>query len=305
MGLFDFLKRETNHKAVFIGLDNSGKSTIISFLQEGRFIEHTPTMGKEKVDIKVSGTRISMFDMGGQKDFRQLWLGELKHAKCVVFVVDKAAPKRFKEARKELEKVLPFINKHGAQLLILANKHDLKEARPLGEVIHALDLLSVEKFQILEISAKTGFGIADAFAKFYSLLTGEKLEKNKLTKAISVYNKGGVPIISQYDDLDEIERKAIEGGFLVAITQFCNMKMKPDDEDMNFIVFESKKAGSFVLARSAHFIGSLLWREDLNVTLEQSKIALADLLNHLEDNCDCSNEDQVSFYIEHYVTNMM
>ena len=149
--------------------------------------------------------------------------------------------------------------------------------------------------------------MADAFATFYSSLTGLKLKKNKLTKAISVYNYGGVPIMSHFDDLDDIERKAIEGGFLVAITQFCNMKMSPPspDEKMNIISFESKSSGVFLVVKSEHFIGSLLWREDLDVSIEQSKTALVDLLEHLEANCDCDNDDNVAFYIEQYVTNLM
>ncbi|MHA1476274.1 MAG: ADP-ribosylation factor-like protein, partial [Promethearchaeota archaeon] len=39
------MKRKTKNKSIFCGLDSSGKSTIISFLQEGRFVEHVPTMG--------------------------------------------------------------------------------------------------------------------------------------------------------------------------------------------------------------------------------------------------------------------
>ncbi|MEX2684383.1 MAG: ADP-ribosylation factor-like protein, partial [Candidatus Sigynarchaeota archaeon] len=41
MSLFSIFKRKTDAKAVFIGLDSAGKSTIIDFLREGRFINHT------------------------------------------------------------------------------------------------------------------------------------------------------------------------------------------------------------------------------------------------------------------------
>ncbi|MFX0101276.1 MAG: ADP-ribosylation factor-like protein [Candidatus Hodarchaeota archaeon] len=304
MGLFDFFKRKTNHKAVFLGLDNSGKSTIISFLQEGRFINHTPTMGKKKLEMDVGGTRISLFDMGGQEDFRQLWSGEVNTAKVVAFVIDKAAPERFGEAIGELNKILPTILKNSIQLLIMANKHDIRSAAPLGTIIEAFGLTQLDNFEVVEISAKTGYGMADAFTKFYTMLTGEQVKKNKLTKGISVYNKGGVPIISQLDDVDNIERKAIEGGFLVAITQFCNLKME-DDEETNIISFESQKNGTFLVARSQHYIGSLLWQENLGVPIEQSKAALKDLLHHLENTCNHENEENIAFHVEHYTTNMM
>ena len=107
MGIFDALRRKTRQKAVFLGLDNSGKSTIISFLQSGKFVEHTPTMGKKMSEMDIGGTRISLYDMGGQKDFRELWMGEAKTAKVIVFVVDRAAPERFVEARGELRQSSP------------------------------------------------------------------------------------------------------------------------------------------------------------------------------------------------------
>ncbi|MBD3188062.1 GTP-binding protein [Candidatus Bathyarchaeota archaeon] len=304
MGLFDIFRRHTNRKAVFVGLDNSGKSTFISFLQEGKFVEHTPTMGKRKSDMEIGGTRISLFDIGGQEDFRNMWLGELKSAKCVVFVIDKADTKRFQESRNELEKLLPTIKKNNITLLILANKHDLKEAASLGTVIKEFSLFDVENFEIIEISAKTGYGMADAFVKFYSILTGEKIKKKKLTKAISVFNHGGVPIISHVDDDSTIERKAIEGGFMVAISQFCNMKLG-ENEETNIIAFESAKNGTFLIAKSSNFIASLLWREDLEIPMAQTKDALKDLLEHLEQFCKESNEEGISFHVEHYITNLM
>ncbi|MHA1793844.1 MAG: ADP-ribosylation factor-like protein, partial [Promethearchaeota archaeon] len=287
-----------------VGLDSSGKSTIISFLQEGKFVEHTPTMGKKKLNLEVNGVKLSLFDMGGQEDFRQLWIGELKTAKCIVFVIDKAAPNRFREAKKELDKILPTIKDMGINLLILANKHDLPNAVPLGTIIDKFNLTDLDNFEIMEISAKTGYGMADAFAKFFTLLTGEKIKRNKFTNAISVYNSGGVPIISHLDDTANIERKAIEGGFLVAITQFANIKLS-DDQSINIISFESEENGTFLVAKTKHYIGSLLWHEDLKVTIEQSKNALKDLLEHLENNCKHDDPENVAFHVEHYITNLL
>ncbi|NMC08632.1 MAG: GTP-binding protein [Candidatus Lokiarchaeota archaeon] len=302
MGLFDIFKRKSNHKAIFVGLDNSGKSTIISFLQEGKFVEHTPTMGKKNVDMEIGGTRMSLFDMGGQQDFRGLWLGELKNAKVVTFVIDAAAPQRFAEAKKELETLLPAIKEQKIHLLILANKHDIPGAVSLSKIITEFKLFDVDNFEIMEISAKTGYGMADAFAKFYTLLTGEKVKKNVLAKAISVFDKGGTPIVTTYNR-NEIERVAIEGGFLVAITQFSKMKMNEDEESI--ITFESEKNGTFIVAKSKNLIGSVLWTADLGVPLEQSKSALKELLSHLETNASCSDTNSIAFHVEHYCTNII
>ena len=304
MGLFSFLK-QTKNKAVFCGLDSSGKSTIISFLQTGSFVQHTPTMGKKLQEIEVEGTRISLFDMGGQSDFRDMWMGEIKNAKCVVFVVDMADPARFDEAKAEFDKLLPSMAKNQTNLLILANKYDKKDKAAVGDIIRKFNLMDLENFEILEISAKTGYGMADSFMKFYTLLTGEVIEKSVFAKAISIYNKGGAPILlhTQVNDDAEVNQKALEGGFLSAITSFSQMKMEANE--MQIIHFKSEDSGTFVVARSTHYIGSLLWNEMLGVELSQSEDALRGLLNHLEKNANPNDDDSIKFITEHYITNLL
>ena len=117
MGLFDFLRKTTKNKVLFLGLDSSGKSTIISFLQTGHFVEHTPTMGKARTDIEVQGLKISLFDMGGQTNFRKMWLGELNGAKLVIYVLDSTDTARFSEAKKELDALLPTIKANNISVL--------------------------------------------------------------------------------------------------------------------------------------------------------------------------------------------
>jgi small GTP-binding protein len=303
MGLFDTLRRRTDQKAVFIGLDSAGKSTIIDFLREGRFVEHTPTMGKRKLELDVEGTRISLFDMGGQESFRDLWFGEMKTAKCVVFVIDEAAQHRFAEAKEEFDRIVPQLKKNNLKLLVLANKHDLPNAASISDIVQFFGLLEVENFEILEVSAKTGYGMADAFTKFYSMLTGKRIKKLSFAGAISVFFGSGDPIITEVDQ-NRFERVALEGGFLAAISQFSEMKL-PASFGNTFITFESKENGTFIVAKSVHFIGSLLWYKDLGVTLEQSKEALGDLLDHIERNCCDADTATISFHIEHYVSNIM
>ncbi|MFO7794569.1 MAG: ADP-ribosylation factor-like protein, partial [Promethearchaeia archaeon] len=77
MGIKNILRRivSKDKKIVITGLDNAGKTTMVSFLQTGTFIDHTPTMGKEETAIEVQGVRMNLIDMGGQKDFRSLWQG--------------------------------------------------------------------------------------------------------------------------------------------------------------------------------------------------------------------------------------
>jgi GTP-binding protein SAR1 len=305
MSFFNVFKRKTSAKAVFLGLDGSGKSTFLSFLQEGKFVQHTPTMGKRKVEMDVNGTRISLFDMGGQADFRKLWFDELKTAKCVVFVIDESASYRFQEAREELDKILPMLRDNNINLLVVANKHDDPNAVDLSKIIENFNLFSLENVEILETSAKTGYGMANAFGKFYSLLTGEEIKKMTFARAISLFSPAGEPITTKIDET-RFEQIALEGGFLAAITQFSQSKLEAcAPGEIQFITFESEENGTFLVARTKNYIGSLLWQEDMGVTLDKSKEALKDLMFHVENACDPADTATVAFNVEQYITNLM
>lgn len=306
MNLFDIFRRKANKtQAVFLGLDNAGKSTIISFLKEGRFIEHTPTMGKNKSDMEINGTRISIMDVGGQATFRDMWFDELRTANLVVFVIDEAAPERFPEAKMEFDKLLPNIIARETPLLILANKHDMEIIADLPTIIKAFGLLELKNFEILEISARSGYGMADAFVKFYNTLTGEQIRRMRLAKAISIFDKTGKSITSKINVSEEIERQSIEVGFTGAIASLQN-NGQIDNKEFEITLFESEEHGTFILAETMHYIGSLLWTMDLGVTIEQAKIALHDLLEQLEHVVqDHDDLNSVTFYVDQYATNII
>ncbi len=122
-----------------------------------------------------------------------------------------------------------------------------------------------------------------------------------LMKAITIYNQGGVPIVSQLDSIDEVSRKAMEGGFLVAITQFSHMKLD-DADQMTTICFESKENGTFVITRTVHFIGSLQWQEDIGLPIDVSKSALSGLLKYLETSCKAEETELVQQNVVQFIT---
>jgi small GTP-binding protein len=307
MGIFNFLKKDRvlKNKAIFCGLDNSGKSTIIPFIKEGRFVQHTPTMGKNKEDLIIKGTRLALVDLGGQTHFRKMWLGELaRDTKVVAFVVDRSAPERFEEAKAELTKMIPIIKSAGLKFFLFANKSDKPNAVPISEIYEIFALTELDSFEILEISAKTGYGIVNAFVKFYSALTGDEIKRNAVAKAISIYNTGGIPIITESQTMEEINEKALEGGFLSAVTHFAKNKMGG-----NAIKFETDTGDTFIVRKSDNFIGALLWNHTLPVPIDESEDALKELLNHLETCMPGANDpnqtEQVKYFLQQYATNMI
>ena len=244
MGIFNFLKKTIKNKVVVCGLDSSGKSTIISFLQTGTFIEHTPTMGKSRSDLEVQGAKMSIFDMGGQKDFRKFWLGEMNNTKLCIFVVDISNPERFSEAKKELHGLISVIQKNKIKLIILANKVDLPHNISISKLITEFELFNFDNFEVFETSAKTGYGLADAFAKIYSILTGRIIRKNTVANAVSIYTMGGIPIITKSSNHD-YERQVLQGGFLSAITTFAKQEHKCDTVSFKKPILATRPEASF------------------------------------------------------------
>lgn len=298
MGIKNILDRilSKDKKIVVTGLDNAGKTTMVSFLQTGTFIKHSPTMGKEETIMKVQGVKIRIVDMGGQRDFRSLWAGELEDASFVIFMLDAADPERFDEAKKELWKLSSLIKER--PLMVLANKYDLNNVASVKEIMEALDLKKLSSFQIIPISCKTGYGIVKSFKKIYYKLTGKQLTESIKPKALTIFDKGGVPLSSKsHEDI-------LKGGLFSAITNFIK-------ESFNSELNQLKMEGNTIIfRRSKHLLGSIVIEESQQVDPKEAEESLDELLLHLENMCPELeageiDENKISYLMEQYVTNLM
>lgn len=298
MGIKNIINRilSKEKKIVITGLDYAGKTTMVSFLQTGTFIEHTPTMGKEQTTIEVQGVRMELVDMGGQRDFRSLWRGELKDASFVIFMVDAADRDRFDEAKEELWKLASLIEEK--PLIVLANKYDKTDVASIKDIIDALNLSELSSFEIIPISCKTGFGIVKAFRKIYYRLTGKQLTKRMKPKALTIFDKGGVPLTStSYDDV-------LKGGLFSAI---CSFVKESFQKELNRLKLEGN---TIIFKRSDHLMGSIVLDDGENVSINEAEDGLEELLNHLEHMCpelekEELDQEKLKFLVEQYATNLL
>ena len=283
-------------KIVICGLDNAGKSTLVSFLQSGTFVKHTPTMGKELTKLEVQGIPINLMDMGGQKDFRDLWLGELSNASCVIFMIDAYARERFSEAKDELWKLKSVFKKK--PLIILTNKNDMDPVASMGDIIKALDLHKIDTFEILPISCKTGYGIVPAFTKIYYKLTGKQLGNAVSPKALTVFDRGGIPLTSSSN------QDILHGGLFAAITQYAK-------ESFNSELNQIRVEGNIIIfKRTNHLMGSIVLREEDADNIQEAEIGLGELLQHLEHMCPELEKEQldakkIEYLVQQYSSNLM
>ncbi|XP_032784164.1 ADP-ribosylation factor-like protein 6 isoform X1 [Daphnia magna] len=161
-------KKQAN--VLIVGLDNSGKSTVVQHLQSrGKRSEVTvPTIGFNVEKFQNAGLTLTAFDMSGQSKYRPLWERYYNDCHGVIFVIDSSDTMRMAVACNELQLMIqhPEMVKNrsttlGVPILILANKSDLDSAIPIGQIRAELRLDDIETHPIhLEASnALTGVGL--------------------------------------------------------------------------------------------------------------------------------------------------
>ena len=77
-------------EAVVVGLDNSGKTTLLSVLADGEPTETAPTVGLNVKTMQKGKVTMKCWDIGGQAKFRSEWPRYTKGCDAILFVVDAA-----------------------------------------------------------------------------------------------------------------------------------------------------------------------------------------------------------------------
>ena len=119
---FGFGNKE--NKIVIIGLDNSGKTSLLHMLKEGQFIQFDQTVSYHIEKFEFEGVQISAFDLGGHESVRSLWKEYIFDATAIIFVVDSADRNRINEAKLELHSILNDSQFSNVPILIFGNKID-------------------------------------------------------------------------------------------------------------------------------------------------------------------------------------
>ena len=140
-----------------VGLQNAGKSTLINSLQTGNFDEDTiPTVGVNIRSVKKGKVTLRIWDLGGQRRYRESWEKYCGSSDCIVFVIDATDKDNLDVAKTQLEQILSWESVEGIPLLVLANKNDLPDCYTENEMIDLLNLKSIRdrKVGCYSISAK-------------------------------------------------------------------------------------------------------------------------------------------------------
>jgi ADP-ribosylation factor protein 1 len=150
---------------LILGLDASGKTTLLNRLKSNEGATTVPTIGFNSETIKYGRLTFSMFDIGGQATFRKMWHHYFENCNAVVFVIDSLDKDRLWCAKDEIDTLLahPFLN--NIPFLFFANKQDLPRALTGDQLTSKLGLLRIRgrQWKMCESVATAGDGITEGF----------------------------------------------------------------------------------------------------------------------------------------------
>eukprot|EP00595_Chromulina_sp_UTEXLB2642_P000098 CAMPEP_0196762176 /NCGR_PEP_ID=MMETSP1095-20130614/1549_1 /TAXON_ID=96789 ORGANISM="Chromulina nebulosa, Strain UTEXLB2642" /NCGR_SAMPLE_ID=MMETSP1095 /ASSEMBLY_ACC=CAM_ASM_000446 /LENGTH=185 /DNA_ID=CAMNT_0042112605 /DNA_START=52 /DNA_END=609 /DNA_ORIENTATION=- len=182
MGLLTLLRKlkKSDHEArlLVLGLDNSGKTSILKKLSDEDITHIMPTQGFNIKSLMHDGFKLNVWDIGGQKSIRPYWRNYFDHTDALIYVIDSADRRRIEETCLELQQLLEEEKLANVPLLVLANKQDLLNALAPDEITTELALNEVRDrvWQILPCSAKSGDGLPVAMEWIVEQINSNKEE---------------------------------------------------------------------------------------------------------------------------------
>merc|ERR1719323_1523103 len=75
------------YRILMVGLDASGKTTILYKLHLGEVINSVPTIGFNVETVEYKNITFTLWDVGGQDKIRPLWRHYYKGTDAIIFVV--------------------------------------------------------------------------------------------------------------------------------------------------------------------------------------------------------------------------
>ena len=107
-------------KVLLLGLDNSGKTTILTSLKENTtiysFLEVQPTRGLKMEKIDNPDYNLNIWDFGGQEQYRAEYLNKfdtyLPGVNRIIYVIDIQDIERFNLALNYMEEVIKLLQEY-------------------------------------------------------------------------------------------------------------------------------------------------------------------------------------------------
>ncbi len=220
---------ETFLKIIVSGLDNAGKTSILTALDrkydfEKDIVQLKPTIRVEYHKMNFLKKNTIYWDMGGQEQYRTIYMEYqdvyFDATDLLIFVIDIQDKDRFQNSLEYLDAILQFFLKNEMEVPIIVAFHkfdpDLRYDDKILENIEKLRKEILDKYQmfnilfqqtsiydIISIVQLVSYGLSVFDKKFFELT--ELLEKylNKFkSQALIVFDHNGIIISEYYSDIE-------------------------------------------------------------------------------------------------------
>ncbi|XP_028930214.1 ADP-ribosylation factor-like protein 14 [Ornithorhynchus anatinus] len=173
-------KVNKQNRILLLGLDSSGKSTLLYRLKLATDVVTTPTIGFNvemiEMEKKIS---LTVWDVGGQQEMRMYWRYYCENIDGLVYVVDSSDNQSLEESKREFQSVLKYENIKNVPVVLLANKQDLPGALSAEEIIKKFNMekyCSDRKWYVQPCCALSGDGLAEGFRKITGFVKSHREE---------------------------------------------------------------------------------------------------------------------------------
>ncbi|KAH7816796.1 ARFRP1, ADP-ribosylation factor related protein 1 [Monocercomonoides exilis] len=177
-GLWQKFTKKAEHTVLILGLDGSGKTSILNQLEQLLFESHSrsaekpkpaliiPTIGQNSKLVKTKHADVRLLDLGGGATIRNIWKDYYNEANGIIFVVDGTNVERFPEAIAEITMLMHTISTNNIPFLVFFNKHDQLAFIPSSELRNHFEEIrsTAPKIRFQICSAKTGEGLIDGLS---------------------------------------------------------------------------------------------------------------------------------------------
>ena len=172
-------------KLVLIGDTCVGKSCILVRFSDDIFNDnYVTTIGVDfrfkTMVIKNKVAKIQIWDTAGQERYRSITTAYYRGAAAIIICCDCTNKESFNNVKNWIEEIAKYTDENTVDKIVFMNKCDLSEER----IIKKDEIEKFEKengIKVLEVSAKTGEGIDNAFEYIISKLIDKNEKKNNNT----------------------------------------------------------------------------------------------------------------------------
>jgi small GTP-binding protein len=168
-----------SYKFILIGSSGVGKTAILKRLVENSFTEDSQsTIGVEfdstVLAINDRKVKLQIWDTAGQERFRSISKAYYRNAVGVILVFDITDRKSFDDLTSWLNDIRTLCDAN-AVIQLIGNKADLKSQRVVT-LTEAEAFASHQHMQYLEISARVGENVREAFVRVATLIMTKGLK---------------------------------------------------------------------------------------------------------------------------------